>query len=190
MVNTTYGEITENGLRKSFGKICNEKKCSFIDLGSGNGNSLIYMNKLHPYLKSIIGIEYVKDRYEKAIHNLQKMFNDAPLYNGGNSYHYDKFHLYNDDFFHPTHIDKINDCTHVYVSNLCFDHDTNNGLKELLGKSPKIKMIVSSQKIMDNSVPTRLEQTWTNDGSGWIYKAKKRGGTKRKKPRIYKTKRR
>merc|ERR1711998_75370 len=183
MVNTTYGEITKEGIRV-FYNYCTKEGAGqhFIDLGSGKGNSLLYFKARYPRVETVTGIEYLQERHQEAVDNLRKSFKDAPEPTSSVEYHYDVFSLYCGNIFEERFRDTINRATLVYVSNLCFSKEDNDKISTIL-KNTKGVVISSKELSVENSTETSLKQTWCDTGEGhiWIRGGGKTRRNKRKR---------
>ena len=128
---TTYGEITFSGMEKiasyteSFHKKnpINPINYQFIDLGCGLGKFVIYMALYRLYKSN--GIELVKKRYEEAV------FAKSTLKNK-NFDNYGNINFINRSFLDPQYLPIIRHCGVVFISNLCFEDETQQKLYEIL----------------------------------------------------------
>lgn len=138
--NTTYGEMTYNGMEKLISSLSkhNVNKCnSFMDLGSGRGSICLYMAS-KPHIKKSIGIELIKERFDDA----------NQLKNNINNKHYtSKVNFINDDMFNVIndHVYDINPYL-IWISNLLFTPEITNKIYDLLiNNLPNGSIICSSR---------------------------------------------
>ena len=146
-----YGELTERGAKRMM-KGVNKTGKVFADMGSGKGAVCIAVAKLFPQLKTVMGVELVRERHDEAKAAVARSFerkHNVKLVNGD---------LFDQDF-RPVNI--------MYVSNLCFDQAMNGRLsakvnREMLGGS-----VVFCSKQLEFSRPVKVvriedvEQSWS-----------------------------
>ena len=89
---TLYGEIARAGVAR-FRPYYQGRASSFVDLGSGEGSSLLYFAELFPDAASVTGIEYVQARHDAAVRRVRERFADAPPPTSATEYHYRQFNL-------------------------------------------------------------------------------------------------
>lgn len=155
---STYGEITRNGMKELL-KGFNTKDKVFIDLGSGGGKSVVYA-VLDNNFKYGVGIEFSKERHEKAKKLLQKLPNEISK----------KIKFIYGDLFNA----KLNKVDFVFISNLCFSEDVNDRLANKLAKEAKPGTIILCSKKLDNPklklIETRnVEMTWSSKSTIYLY---------------------
>ncbi len=159
--NLTYGELTRDGLLNLFKDVDTNNK-TFYDLGSGDGNVLIYASEEFPNLKKIVGIEINKNRHIKA-EKIIKEKNKS-----------DKIKVFNDDILSKKY--NYKDADLIYISNLCFSPEVNQAISEKLRSELKKGTIVFSSKKLDFDLSeasnTNVKQTWHNSSSIFINKIK------------------
>jgi len=134
MYNLTYGEITEAGIRNimRYLKANKAPTSTFIDLGSGNGRSLVYATKNG--FRKAKGVEIVEERHQYALHAIERL----PKYkNSIQLVHGDMFQR-PPAFFPPA--------STIFVSNLLFPPETNGSLFRFLSENtPKdVTLVVSA----------------------------------------------
>lgn len=156
--NTTYGELTNEGLTTLFKNVNTENK-TFYDLGSGKGNVIMNAIKNYPNLKKAIGIEYVKERHNEAIEKSATIENK------------EKIEFIQGDF---TGADiSLHDADLIYISNLCLSEETNKEIADKINREVKSGGIIfSSKQIPLKNVAyrstTNVNQTWKNDSNIYI----------------------
>ena len=147
MYNLTYGEITEEGIKNIVGYLkANQAPMStYIDLGSGNGRSLLYARK-NGFRKSK-GVEIVEERHMYALDAIDKL----PEYKDDiELLHADIFHLL--PSFFPTE-------STVFVSNLLFPPETNQNLFQFLSDNTPDDVTLIVAKVPANLHKYHIETT-------------------------------
>ena len=156
-INTTYGELTKEGLKTLFTKIDTFGK-TFYDLGSGKGSVIINAVNDYPDLKKVVGIEYVKARHDEAL-NRTKGISKVELYQG--------------DF--TSNNFNLGDADLIYISNLCLSDETNKKIAEKINREVKGgTRVFSSRSIplknIADSYNINVKQTWKNDSNIYVNK--------------------
>eukprot|EP00747_Dinoflagellata_sp_TGD_P107230 gnl/TRDRNA2_/TRDRNA2_170068_c6_seq3.p1 gnl/TRDRNA2_/TRDRNA2_170068_c6~~gnl/TRDRNA2_/TRDRNA2_170068_c6_seq3.p1 ORF type:complete len:248 (-),score=4.92 gnl/TRDRNA2_/TRDRNA2_170068_c6_seq3:34-777(-) len=142
-VGTAFGEITREGLSVFSSYYRSSETNRFLDLGSGNGKSLLYFYELFPQTAAITGIEYIQKRHDDAVATIRASFPDAPEPSSNSEYHYGVFHLYRGDFF-------------------------DRRFKKIIDEEA---VVISSIQISScGSTPTLLDQSWGHEQPGHIWK--------------------
>jgi len=144
--NPTFGELKKNGVNTLLQNIPKNKRKVFVDLGSGNGTVLKYVNLLDSTFEKIIGIELSQERYHYSFQNLKKQ-KRIQLFCGD---------LLNFD---------IKNTNVIYISNLCFNHSFNQILSKKIDREAQENTLVFvSQKLelKRDYVMTKIivEQSW------------------------------
>ena len=147
MYNLTYGEITEEGIRSIIGYLKENHLpiSTFIDLGCGNGRSLVYAIK-NGFSKAK-GAEIVEERYQFAIRAMAKL----PEYQHA-------IEILHDDFFNLTREFFPHKST-IFVSNLLFPLDTNERLFQLLSDNTTGDVTLVASKLPSNLHNFRLDKS-------------------------------
>jgi SAM-dependent methyltransferase len=160
--NLTYGEIewptlklmVEHAQKQQVGSGCN----TFYDLGSGRGRAILYM-ALTGIFNSCVGIEVLPERIslsQKALANLRNVIPTAGA----------KVKLYEASFLNPAF--KYRDAKMVFLSNLCFDKDTQEALFTRLNTEMQKGSLIFCSKMPDHMPSAfetvsveRVPMTWT-----------------------------
>lgn len=130
----------------------------FYDLGCGRGRAVLYMALAGPFEQSV-GIEVLPERLLLAQHALTKL--KASIPNAGS-----KVRLYEASFLNPAF--KYKDARMVFLSNMCFDDETQDVLfKKLNIEMPKGGLLFCSRE--PKVLPSAFEKvavetvamTWT-----------------------------
>jgi hypothetical protein len=171
---STYGEVTPQGMRilyEKFKQFAPLQKVSatrrrFYDLGSGVGKVVVGMAVLNSEVECY-GNEYVPERARLA----------SMAYSKIKSPHIQRrVHLSSESFLNPSV--SFRDATWIFISNLCFDADTQAALSDKLQSEvePGTIIICSRQLTVD---PTQFQviesaciipMSWSNTSSCWIYR--------------------
>jgi hypothetical protein len=135
--NLTYGEVEWPTLKlilEHAKKQTNSGK--FYDLGCGRGRSILYM-ALSGLFDYSVGIEVLPERVSLAKAALQKLRASIPSAGA-------KVKLFEASFLHPSF--KYKDARVVFLSNLCFDNQTQDALfKKLNDEMPKGSLVFCSR---------------------------------------------
>jgi len=160
--NLTYGEIEwptlklmlEHAQKQQVSPGCN----TFYDLGSGRGRAVLYMG-LTGLFNSCVGIEVLPERIvlsQKALAKLRTVIPTAGA----------KVKLYEASFLNPSF--KYRDARIVFLSNLCFDKDTQDALFTRLNTEMQKGSLVFCSKMPDHTPSAfevvsveRVPMTWT-----------------------------
>jgi len=160
--NTTYGELTSEGLDSLFQNINIDDK-TFYDLGSGKGSVIINAINNYPGLKKGVGIEYVEDRHNIAVKKSMLLDNNKK----------NKIEFIHGDFTS----DSINlsDADLIYISNLCLSEETNKEIANKINREVKNGTVIfSSKQIPLKNVKdcktTNVNQTWKKGSNIYINK--------------------
>jgi SAM-dependent methyltransferase len=137
--NLTYGEIEWSSLKfmtditsKMASKMPGQKGV-FYDLGCGRGRAVLYMALTGLFEKSV-GIEVLPERVALAQSALTLLKNSIP--NAGSN-----IRLYESSFLNPAF--KYKDAQVVFLSNLCFDDQTQTAIFNKLNlEMPKGSLVV------------------------------------------------
>jgi hypothetical protein len=137
--NLTYGEITWEGMENisKYMELKDWSKNTFIDLGSGNGKTLVYA--LLNGFKEAKGTEIVKTRHKYAMNMRKKL----------DSYMRDKIKLSNKDMFKldPSYFPPG---SVIFISNLVFSKDITQKLINFLGENTPSDVIIILSSIPDD----------------------------------------
>jgi SAM-dependent methyltransferase len=140
---TTYGEVTPEGIQALSGLFSRHgshpssypaTQRTFYDLGCGNGKVVIGMAMLHPELQGR-GYEIVTDRIDQArtaVGRLRQARLAARL------------RFESTSFLEPAV--NLGDACWIYMSNLCFDPDTQKALTEKLEAETRAGCVVICSK--------------------------------------------
>jgi tRNA G46 methylase TrmB len=141
---TTYGEVTEQGIRKmseTFQKYCPLKGVpienrTFFDLGCGVGKAVIGMAILHPELRSC-GIEIVEERIQFA-RQAQSRIKNKNIMN--------RVAFYEGSFLDPKY--RYTSTCWLYMSNLCFNEETQQQLlSKFAAELPQHAVVICSKEL-------------------------------------------
>jgi len=165
--NLTYGEIEWPALKlmldyvqKQVGTPLSAPIPSgrFYDLGSGRGRAVLYMS-LTGLFDSSVGIEVLPERVILAKQALTKLRSAIPSAGA-------RVKLYEASFLHPSF--KYKDAKLVFLSNMCFDKETQDAIfQKLTAEMPKGSLVFCS-RLPDASLSAfetvgveRVPMTWT-----------------------------
>jgi SAM-dependent methyltransferase len=140
--NLTYGEVEWQALKviseytkKQQWPSSNSGR--FYDLGCGRGRAVLYMALAGPFDQSV-GIEVLPERVSLAQQALAKLKTSIPSAGA-------KVRLYEASFLNPSF--KYKDARVVFLSNLCFDNETQDALfKKLNLEMPKGSLLFCSRE--------------------------------------------
>jgi hypothetical protein len=172
----TYGEMEYDGIEKLNNKYGKPNNLDvFIDIGSGRGKLCIYAACQDNINKSI-GIEIVEERHQDAINLLNKLCQEFPK----NTNFRNKIEFMNKDILNASNIlnNYISNPPLVWVSNLCFNEDTNKKVfDQLVEIMPNNSIIGCSKEPQTNNL-TLLEKmdvpmSWNPNSQIYVYKIQK-----------------
>jgi hypothetical protein len=170
---TTYGEVSLAGIRSLYEKFklyappvkCPQSRRKFYDLGSGVGKVVVGMATLCPEF-DCYGIEIIPERARLAV-NAQGKLHSASLQR--------RIHLMHMSFLDPSVV--LRDASWVFISNLCFDPETQAKIAEKLQTLEAGAIIICSRQLaLSQTQFTVLENaciipmSWSNSSSCWIYR--------------------
>jgi hypothetical protein len=163
--NITYGEMNYEGMDKLKHYFKKNKKTynNFIDIGSGRGKLCFYMIN-EPRIKTVIGVEIVKERHDDAIkiqENLQSKLANRVILLNDNVCNIDLSKFFDRSVF-------------VWWSNLCFEQqNTNIIFQKLKNELPSQSIICCSKpiatEIMNYSDKISVPMSWCNESTVYIY---------------------
>jgi SAM-dependent methyltransferase len=136
--NLTYGEIEWPALKMiaRYAEKLSGVKGKFYDLGSGRGRAVLYMALLGIFETSV-GIEVLPERISLSQQALNTLKTSIP--NAGS-----KVRLYEASFLNPAF--KYKDAKVVFLSNMCFDDNTQTALFNKLNlEMPKDSLVFCSR---------------------------------------------
>lgn len=169
---TTYGEVSTAGIKALYEKFkvyaplikCPQSRRRFYDLGSGVGKVVVGIATLCPEF-DCYGIEIIPERARLAVNAVGKL-HSASLQR--------RIHLLHKSFLDPSV--QIRDASWVFISNLCFDSETQAAIATRLQElEPGAVIICSRQLPLSQTQFTTLEtaciipMSWSNSSSCWIY---------------------
>jgi len=148
----TYGVITKKGAKDLITELqsyFNNSSNVFYDLGSANGDLLLYVNEM-TNLKSITGIELHKERYENSL----KKITNSP-----------RISLINKDFIQVD----LSNANIVYLDNTAIPKDICNQLFQNL---PKDCLLIACRRIKcsymsDYKKTNPIEKDYAKSYSNW-----------------------
>lgn len=171
---STYGEVAPQGIKilyEKFKQYAPLQKVSptrrrFYDLGSGVGKVVVGMAVLNSELECY-GIENMPERARLASMAFNKI--RSPQIQK-------RVHFVTNTFLNPAI--SLRDAAWIFISNLCFDSDTQTALADRLQTEvePGSIIICSRQLLI---APTKFEtvenacvvpMSWSNSSSCWIYR--------------------
>jgi SAM-dependent methyltransferase len=130
----------------------------FYDLGCGRGRAVLYMALAGPFEQSV-GIEVLPERVSLAQQALAKLKTSIPSAGA-------KVRLYEASFLNPSF--KYKDARVVFLSNLCFDNETQDALfKKLNLEMPKGSLLFCSREAVtplgafEKVGVEKVPMTWT-----------------------------
>jgi len=144
--NLTYGELTSEGMENIVKYLESRdikiRDSTFIDLGCGNGKTLVYA--IIYGFKKALGTEIVKERYEYALKKRELL--DPNIKDHITISNLDIFDLPS-EYFLPTiyHGNVI-----IFISNLLFPEETTQKIIQFLSKIVAKNTIVIASKIPNN----------------------------------------
>lgn len=165
--NLTYGEVEWPTLKLMLDYIQKQTAIAmaspipsgrFYDLGSGRGRAVLYMS-LTGLFDFSVGIEVLPERVALAKQALLKLRASIPSAGA-------KVKLYEASFLNPSF--KYKDAKLVFLSNMCFDKQTQDVIfHKLSAEMPKGSLVFCS-RLPDSSLPAfetvgveRVAMTWT-----------------------------
>jgi SAM-dependent methyltransferase len=163
--NLTYGEVEWPTLKlmldyiqKQMASPMASPSGRFYDLGSGRGRAVLYMS-LTGLFDYSVGIEVLPERLALAKQALLKLRASIPSAGA-------KVKLYEASFLNPAF--KYKDARLVFLSNMCFDKQTQDAIfQKLSAEMPKGSLVFCS-RLPDASLPAfetvgveRVPMTWT-----------------------------
>lgn len=157
--NLAYGEVEWSTLKLMVSYIEKQVWSShvpgkFYDLGCGRGRAVLYMALLGPFDLSV-GIEVLPERISLAQQALAKLKMSIP--SAGS-----KVRLYEASFLNPAF--KYKDARAVYLSNMCFDDETQAAIFTKLNLEMPKGGLVFCSKLPDN-IPGAFEKVDTPTSS-------------------------
>lgn len=169
-----YGELTQQGIKILYDKFkqyapiqkLSPSRRRFYDLGSGVGKAVVGMAVLCPEIDSY-GIENMPERARLASMAYSKI-KSSQLQR--------RIHFENTSFLNPSV--SLRDASWIFISNLCFDAETLEGLGNKIQAEvePGAIIICSRQLVV---APTKFEvienacvvpMSWSHSSSCWIYR--------------------
>jgi precorrin-6B methylase 2 len=170
-VDTTYGEIMEEGVSLILSKLNLTEQDVFLDLGSGAGRVVLQVF-LEKNIKSI-GIEFIEKRYKMAEESLRQLHEKINA---------SKVHFIKGDFF----TENWSNATCIFMCNTCFTEDVMDKIMARLGSCKKLRYVIMLKQL--DSKPDWLEVvesfqvpvTWIDQTNVTIYKVTpEKNGVKR-----------
>jgi SAM-dependent methyltransferase len=158
--NLTYGEIEWPTLKLMIEYLQKQPPTSgrFYDLGCGRGRAVLYM-AMSGLFDYSVGIEVLPERVLLAKEALNKLRASIPIAGS-------KVKLFEASFLNP--VFKYKDAKLVFLSNMCFDNETQNAIfKKLNLELPKGALVFCSRPPLEtlNAFETigteRVPMTWT-----------------------------
>lgn len=160
--NLTYGEVEWPTLKLMLEYVQKEPVTSlsgrFYDLGSGRGRAVLYMS-LSGLFDYSVGIEVLPERVALAKQALLKLRVAIPSAGA-------KVKLYEASFLHPSF--KYKDAKLVFLSNMCFDKETQDAIfAKLSAEMPKGSLVFCSRLPDSNLLAFQIlgvqqvAMTWT-----------------------------
>lgn len=153
--NLAYGEVEWSTLKLMVSHIEKQVWSShvpgkFYDLGCGRGRAVLYMALLGPFDHSV-GVEVLPERISLAQQALSKLKMSIP--SSGS-----RIRLYEASFLNPAF--KYKDARAVYLSNMCFDAETQAAIFMKLNlEMPKGGLVFCSK--LPDSIPGAFEKVDT-----------------------------
>ena len=169
---TTYGEMTYNGIRQ-FLQEKSPEHTVFLDIGSGNGKIPLYVAS-NPHIRKSIGVEIMPERHAKAIDLRNQLQGNREV----NNVEFQCGDITN------MSIQQLvgGQPTLTWISNLCFPLDINHAVLQKLDEElPHGSRVIMSQ---EPSIPLQnlrrrdprgdinVEMTWAPDSIVYVYDKK------------------
>lgn len=126
--NSTYGELTKQGVFQLIKNIPKKRYSSFCDLGSGIGIVIKYLLDSSNIFSKVVGIELSEERFLESKKLLKKYLKKSDV----------DIELINDNML----LCDISTYDIIYISNLCFNHNFNIILSKKIDKEAKNKSII------------------------------------------------
>jgi len=137
--NLTYGEIEWPALKLMLDYVHKQQWTSpgrFYDLGCGRGRAVLYM-AMSGLFENSVGIEVLPERVSLAKEALNKLRASIPIAGA-------RVKLFEASFLNPAF--KYKDAKLVFLSNMCFDNETQNAIfRKLNVEMPKGSLIFCSR---------------------------------------------
>ena len=137
--NLTYGEIEWPALKTMLDYVQRQEVGSggrFYDLGCGRGRAVLYM-AMSGLFDHSVGIEVLPERVSLAKDALNKLRASIPIAGA-------KVKLFEASFLNPAF--KYKDAKLVFLSNMCFDNETQNAIfRKLNIEMPKGSLVFCSR---------------------------------------------
>lgn len=175
---TTYGEVTADGIRsleEHFTRATPLSKLptgqrAFYDLGCGVGKVVVGMVLLRPNeIERAVGVEIVPERIEGANRALGRIRNKTVA---------SKCRFQLGSFLGPDV--NLADAAWIYISNLCFDQDTQAALVEKMQKecrkgcaiacSKPLPLLAQDTRIHHLESGAHVPMSWSKDSTVHIYR--------------------
>jgi hypothetical protein len=170
---TTYGEVIPEGIKAMDVQLTSHgptSKRTFYDLGCGNGKVVIGMALLHPEIRAV-GYEIVPDRIKQA----ETALGRAPR--GGRNPLSSRVKFVQQSFLDPAV--SLRDAGWMYISNLCYDPETQKGIADKLSADcePGTVVLCSRDIPFEESsgwkrvaAGVRIPMSWSADSTCNIYR--------------------
>ena len=137
--NLTYGEIEWPALKIMLDYLQKQEGTSgtrFYDLGCGRGRAVLYM-AMSGLFEHSVGIEVLPERVSLAKDALNKLRASIPIAGS-------RVKLFEASFLNPAF--KYKDARLVFLSNMCFDNETQNAIfRKLNTEMPKGSLVFCSR---------------------------------------------
>jgi precorrin-6B methylase 2 len=170
-VDTTYGEIMEEGVSLILSKLNLTDQDVFLDLGSGTGRVVLQVF-LEKNIKSV-GIEFIEKRYKMAQDSLRQL---------NEKINASKVHFIKGDFF----AENWSNATCVFMCNTCFTEEVMDNIMARLGSCKKLRYVIMLKQLdtkpdwLDVLESFQVPVTWVNQTNVTIYKVSpEKNGAKR-----------
>lgn len=159
--NLTYGEIEWPALKTMLDYVQKQESPSggrFYDLGCGRGRAVLYM-AMSGLFDHSVGIEVLPERVSLAKDALNKLRASIPIAGA-------RVKLFEASFLNPAF--KYKDAKLVFLSNMCFDNETQNAIfRKLNVEMPKGSLVFCSRPPSETLSAfellgvERVPMTWT-----------------------------
>ena len=165
--NSTYGEITPEGVHRLIQELGIYPNDVFFDLGSGLGKMVIQMYLETPVKKSI-GIELSSQRFRLA-----EQAKDLLRAQG----HYDRkreLRFSNSNILNVP----LDEATIIFTNSLCFSDEFMQKLLKQMSRLPKLHTVISTKQFPENpylilSKQLLLPMSWSQQSPVYIYRLEK-----------------
>lgn len=167
LVNSTYGEMTYDGVEKLMEVAEIKPGEKFIDLGSGNGRAAMQIFVNSDVAESF-GVEFHPERFKNAEAALKKLYKLKPeLLDSDRLLSYQLQNI-KDIYF-------LNDVNIIYMCSTCYPEELLDSVYDKIKESKNIRCIITHKKydkfksLLPNEKTANLCCTWSPNLTWYIY---------------------